>query len=96
MSKKWNLIPIERKTTIDSDYVVAQCPKCREYLRQYVDRCYGFDDEHRTRIFGAHIFGGTTESRLSTVLVYAERIVLPPYCSMCGTRLHSESKESES
>ena len=94
--KKWNLIPIDRKTIMDSDYVVAQCPKCGEYLRQYIDRCSGFDDEHRTRIYGAHVYGGTTDERLRVVLFYAERIILPPYCSMCGTRLHSESEESES
>lgn len=92
---EWKLIPIERKTTLDSNYVVAQCPKCEEYLRQYVDGCYGFDDEHRTRIFGAHIIGGTTDSRLETIMTYAKRITLPSYCSMCGTRLHSANNESE-
>ena len=91
----WDLKPVEGKTTIDSDYVVAQCPKCGEYLRQYVDRCNGLDNEYRTRVFGAHIMGGTANSRICTLLTYARQIVLPPYCSECGTRLHSASEESE-
>lgn len=67
-----------------SDYAVAFCPCCRSYLSPD----FGTDRKNKTRVYSAHVLGGTPDMRRHIILDNALKIKYPNYCSFCGQYLN--------